>query len=236
MPTHIRISAKTLGALAMPDFCPRCFWIKMHVPKLPFQIFPGIFNSIDAFGKKLVHGWFDRHGRPPPWLAPLGTIAAYLEPPHYSNFSVVDAETAVRVRGTADEILVLKDNSHVIVDYKTAKFTAHQDELFPMYEAQLNAYAFIGERCGFSPISKLALVYTEPVTDEAAAAKESNLTPEGFVMGFSAQILPVEVQSDLTPRLLKRAREILDSKSPPEALQNCEDCSALEQLLVVAGQ
>ena len=48
MPKPIRISAKNLGAVAMPGFCPRCFWIQMHAEGLPYQIFPGIFSSIDA--------------------------------------------------------------------------------------------------------------------------------------------------------------------------------------------
>jgi hypothetical protein len=46
---QIRISGKDLGALALPDFCPRCFWIRRHAPQgLPFQVFPGIFSSIDG--------------------------------------------------------------------------------------------------------------------------------------------------------------------------------------------
>ena len=65
----------------------------------------------------------------------------------------------------------MQDGSHLIVDYKTAKFTAHQDELFPMYEVQLNAYAVIGEQKGIAPVSGLALVYTEPVTDDATASE-----------------------------------------------------------------
>lgn len=27
-PNVLRISAKTLGELALPDFCPRCVWLK----------------------------------------------------------------------------------------------------------------------------------------------------------------------------------------------------------------
>jgi len=26
-----RISAKNLGELALPDFCPRCFWLKLNL-------------------------------------------------------------------------------------------------------------------------------------------------------------------------------------------------------------
>jgi len=52
---QFRISAKTLGELALPDFCPRCFWLKLHAKHLPLQIFPGIFSSIDAYTKRVVH-------------------------------------------------------------------------------------------------------------------------------------------------------------------------------------
>ncbi len=53
--TKLRISAKTLGELALPGFCLRCFWLKLHARQLPFQIFPGIFSSIDAYTKRVVH-------------------------------------------------------------------------------------------------------------------------------------------------------------------------------------
>jgi len=229
------ISAKTLGQLALPGFCPRCFWLAMNAESLPFQIFPGIFGSIDSYGKNVVHGWFDRHGKPPEWLEPLGDIRTYKNPPHYSKFAVLDEATSILLRGTPDGIFLMQDGSHTIIDYKTAKFTAYQDDLFPMYEAQLNAYAFIGERLDLKPVSKLALVYTEPVTDRAAAADDSNLTPDGFRMGFTARILDVQIKPDLVTRLLKTASEIFQSASPPAGIDGCEDCAALASLLRLAS-
>lgn len=60
---HIRISAKYLGALALPNSCLRCFWLKLHLRhRLPYQIFPGIFSSIDGFTKRVVHAYFGEHG------------------------------------------------------------------------------------------------------------------------------------------------------------------------------
>ena len=235
MPESITISAKTLGAAALPDFCPRCFWIQMHTPGLPYQIFPGIFSSIDSYGKRLVHGWFDRHASAPPWLNRLGDIRGYRHPPHYSKFSILDQETQIILRGTPDGILVMHDGSHLIVDYKTAKFTAHQDELFPMYEVQLNAYAMIGEQKGFAPVSGLALVYTEPVTDDATAAKDANHTGTGFVMEFSAHIQPVGLKLEKIPPLLAQVREIYERKRPPQPQEGCEDCVLLQNLIEIAG-
>ncbi len=57
----------------------------MHAEGIPYQIFPGIFSSIDAYGKRLVHGWFDRHQSAPPWLSDLGNIKGYRNPPHYRS-------------------------------------------------------------------------------------------------------------------------------------------------------
>lgn len=236
MSSEIRISAKTLGSIAMPDFCPRCFWIQMHLKGgLPFQIFPGIFSSIDSYGKRLIHGWFDRKGSPPPWLSVLGNIKSYVNPPHFSRFYVRDAKTSVVLSGTPDGILVCEDKSHVIVDYKTAKITEHQDELFPMYEGQLNAYAYIAERYGLAPVSGLALVYTEPVTDDDAAAQDANLTGRGFNLGFKVSIVPVQLKMDLIPKLLRKGRKIFDSVHPPIGLADCEDCASLECLIAVAA-
>jgi hypothetical protein len=233
---QLQISAKTLGSVALPRFCPRCFWIQIHADfKLPYQIFPGIFSSIDSYNKRLVHGWFDRHGSSPPWLAALGEIRGYRNPPHFSKFGVLHNETSVLLRGSPDGILVRTDNSNLIVDYKTAKFTGHQDELLPMYEAQLNAYAYIGESCGLSPVSGLALVYTEPVTDEAAAGRDATLTDDGFLMGFSAHIVQVSLRPEVIPGLLKQARKIHDLARPPQSTPGCKDCASLASILAVAS-
>jgi hypothetical protein len=231
----LSISAKTLGELALPGYCPRCFWLAKNADALPFQIFPGIFSSIDSYGKNVVHGWFDRHKKPPEWLEPLGAIQTYKNPPHYSKFAVLDEATSILLRGTPDGIFLMQDGSHAIIDYKTAKFTEYQDDLFPMYEAQLNAYAYIGERLDLKPVSKLALIYTEPVTNISAAAKDSNLTPEGFRMGFRARILDVEIKPELVTRLLKTATEIFKLASPPAGVAGCKDCAALDSLLRLAS-
>ncbi len=235
MSEPITISAKNLGGVAMPGFCPRCFWITEHAEGIPYQIFPGIFSSIDAYGKRLVHGWFDRHQSAPPWLSPLGNVKGYVNPPHYSKFSILDRASNVNLRGTPDGILVMGDGSHLIVDYKTAKFTDHQDALFPMYQVQLNAYAVIGEQKGLAPVSGLALIYTEPVTDHVTAAKDAYQNPSGFLMEFSAHIRWVELAPATIPPLLARVREIYDLRRPPQPRADCKDCSLLQSLIDVAG-
>ena len=60
MNNPIRISAKNLGYTALSDFCPRCYWLRLKTGfSLPYQSFPGIFSSIDAFTKHCVHSMID---------------------------------------------------------------------------------------------------------------------------------------------------------------------------------
>jgi len=68
----------------------------------------------------------------------------------------------VIITGIPDEIFQKKDTSYFIVDYKTARFTGHQDELMPIYKVQLNGYALIAEKCGLKPVTGIGLVYYEP--------------------------------------------------------------------------
>lgn len=229
MTEQIRISAKNLGDVALPNFCPRCFWVKLKSEfRLPYTIFPGIFSSIDAYTKKVVHGWLDQEKSVPSWLSELGDIVGYKNPPHYSKFKVVDETTNILLRGTADGILVRPDDSHVVVDYKTAKFTNTQDELFPMYATQLNAYARMAENCGFSPVSGIAIIYFEPVTNEVGG---ENYNDDGFGMDFSSHVVPVDLNTDSIAPLLAMTREIFEEATPPPSHGGCKDCEKLEVVL-----
>ena len=232
----LRISATRLAELAMPGYCPRCFWIKQRVPKqLPYQSFPAIFSSIDSYSKRVVHGWFDRTQGPPSWLAPLGELAGYKQPPHHSKFKVLDEETGILLSGTPDGVFVRADGSHVIVDYKTSRYTPHQSRSFPGYEAQLNAYALIGSHCGLAPVTGLALVYTEPVTDEVPDGPDSLPDYCGFAMGFSVNIVNVELKPKIVQPLLVKARRICDSPVAPSGRRGCRQCGYLNDLLEVIG-
>jgi hypothetical protein len=228
----IRISGKDLGAIALPDFCPRCFWIKRNAPEgIPYQIFPGIFSSIDSYSKNVVHGWFDRHKKPPVWLNQLGDIIGYLPPPHFSKFNFVEPKTGVNLTGAPDAIFELRDKTLLIGDYKTAKYTKTQDTLLPIYETQLNAYALIAEQIKMGTVSKLALIYTEPVTDKDIANTDEVHSDNGFNMGFSAHILPLELDTSKIFPLLEKTKDIVSNAKPPLGKKDCKECAKLNSII-----
>jgi hypothetical protein len=102
-----------------------------------------------------------------------------------------------------------------------------------MYEVQLNAYAYIGERVGFKPISGLGLLYYEPQTGILAEDIDSFILEDGFSMHFSGKLLPIELKPDSIPQLLKRVREIYELSQVPGGAEGCKDCQLLDTLLSV---
>lgn len=224
----LQISGKDLGALALKSFCPRCFWISRRA-KFPWQVFPGIFSSIDSFSKKLVHGAFDR-GAAPGWLAPLGELRGYKAPPSAQKFRTDIEPHGLVLTGAPDAIFERTDATLVIADYKTSRHTDAQDRLLPMYRVQLNAYAYIARQLGWNPVSALALVYTEPLTSDEAAARDESLRAEGFAMGFAARIVPVALDEPMLAPLFGRAAQIHALAAPPAPREGCLDCERLETI------
>ncbi len=222
---QIRISGKNLGAMALKDFCPRCFYIKLH-SKIPWQIFPGIFNSIDAYTKRCIHALIEQGLQDKTYLAKLGSIKRYHQPPNWRKFQLLYSDLNIILSGEADNIFEMTDNSFIINDNKTAKHSKNQDELLPMYEVQLNAYKAIAEGTKqFYPVSDLYLTYFEPQTDEADAKRRS--LSDGFSMKFLPDIVPIVQDHKMIGNYLEEVRRLYDMPHPPEGREGCKDCQAL---------
>ena len=206
--------------------------------KLPFSIFPGVFSSIDAYTKRVVHGCFDEKKKAPEYLKPLGEITNYVSPPHFSKFQFFHKETNILLTGAADAIFEKSDGTYVIADYKTAKFTDAQDELYELYNIQLNSYALIAQEIGREiglnlPVSALALVYLEPVTDSKEGFSQYSKS-NGFDLGFSAHIVNIPIDISKIINHLRTTRKIFDG-SIPNSHPRCNDCLLLNQVISAIG-
>lgn len=120
--------------------------------------------------------------------------------------------------GYPDDVFGLEDGTYHIADYKVARFTDTQDELFPMYEVQLNGYALMAPGKGLDPVTGLTLVYCEP--------KQDLEEHENFLLGFTTNPKPVEINLDILPPLLEEARRILNNPTPPPARDGCKGICA----------
>ena len=233
---QIRISAKNLGQLSLPNYCPKCFYIKLKLNnKLPWQIFPGIFSSIDSYSKSIAWAYFNKYNKLPPWFSKFGDYDKPIKVPGWNKFFLIDEKTNIKLTGIPDEVLKKKDGSYAIIDYKTARFTAHQDALHNMYKVQLNGYAMISESIGISPISQLVLLYYEPQTDIIEISREKLnelVSDDSFMMGFKAHSLNVELDAEGVVRpLLKQVREMVDRDVVPAGRGGCEDGRRVEEVV-----
>ena len=241
---QIRISAKNLGQTALADFCPRCYWIKLKLNfKLPWQSFPGIFSSIDAYTKSCVHHIIDSSNERqdtrsvksagsyyeyPDWMKQIGDVIGYETVPHWSKNKYHDEKSNITFQGSQDDIFVLADGTRCCPDYKTAKHTDTQDKLFPMYEIQSNVYGIL---MGDNP--KLCLVYMEPDTDKSSAC--DNIIDQGFRMCFNAVVVPIENDKKKVRQALAVTRDVYESATPPQGNSDCKDCQALDKVMKVMG-
>jgi hypothetical protein len=176
------LSARTLGALALPDACERCFWLHQRIGA-PDSPFPGIFSSIDSYSKKVLQAALQHAQRLPHWFERFGLHGEPLPSPHHSWFKIATGHGSLQLRGTPDEILRAPDGGLIIIDYKTARFKP-EDSLRPLYEVQLNVYARIAEnltppRNGYPfpcRVQTLGLMYYDPLTEVDHPDK---ITPAG---------------------------------------------------------
>ena len=208
----------------------------MHVKTLPWQGFPGIFSSIDRYTKLVILRHLEREGRLPPWMSGIGDSTGHIDPPHWSKFKAEDNTTGVTLRGEADAIFRLSDSTSAIIDYKTSRHNPDNRSQHRVYRAQLNGYAWIGGRLDLPPVSRLALIYMEPATDDDTISNPELVDPAGFALGFRPRVVDVELDPErLIPPLLRRAARIHAMPTPPEPRNNCRDCAALQGLLNALG-
>jgi hypothetical protein len=227
----MKISAKNLGYTALEKFCPRCYWLKLKMAhKLPWQSFPGIFSSIDAYTKHCMHHIIDHPINSlgtsiiPEWMKQIGDIVGYEKVPHWSKSLYTDQKTNITLSGVPDDIWVKSDGSKVLPDYKTAKHTDAQDKLFPMYEIQGNVYSILLDKT-----ADICLIYMEPETTKSDA--ELNIVDTGFKMGFNAIVVPIETDRSKVRAALTITREIFEMEKPPESAVGCKDCELLDNVM-----
>jgi hypothetical protein len=218
-----------LGQLKLPDYCPRCFFIRLKLNnKLPWQIFPWIFSTIDSYSKKITWQYFEKHKKLPPWFKPFGNFTGLVPVPHWSKFFVVDSKTGIKLTGMPDDIFKMEDGRYFIWDYKTAKFTDNQDTLIGMYRVQLNGYAYIFEKMGMGKVGGLGLCYYEPQGNAPLDDLGVVLKDDGFVMPFQAHLKKIKLDPGGTVLpLLKEVRKLVSRKKAPGSRDGCKDCGIL---------
>ena len=225
------ISATQLGELSQRWTCPRCFWVRSRLKgQLPYQQFPAVFSQIDRFSKDLIKQSFAR-GALPEWIKQYGDFSKALPVPGHQKFKALDQDSGILLGGVPDALWVTGARELVIVDWKTSRVSKGELKKWESYVTQLNAYAWIAERqknVELPPVSRLALLYTEPLS--LSEAEEGVDRFNGFVLPFRTVWKEVELQPGRVEKLLLKAQNILSSETPPKSMRNCFECEKVDKM------
>jgi len=230
MSEQLITSAKRLGWLAQPDFCPRCFHIKKQLKwKAPWAIPMPIYGRLDKLQKRLVQEFIDRFGIGAGWLSSIGEVVGYIDPPHWSKFWYDDPASGVRVRGQADLILRLSNGELFILDLKTSNSIPAEDPLMPTYIVQQSVYAMAAEQRGLGKVAGAGLAYMRTLDqslDDMLPSPDSGLEMQ---VGFSVEIHHLPHEPELVRELCQRYRELYELEVPPERREGCKECALVDQ-------
>ncbi|MGB9935848.1 MULTISPECIES: PD-(D/E)XK nuclease family protein [Thermodesulfovibrio] len=229
----IRLNARSLGEILKEDFCPRCFWLKYHHPVKvdnPYSSpMPGMFSTLDAYIKQVINTTFSITNDLPKWVKE-----------HLSEFEVVETIKPNREKvtfeefellGEPDAIWRLKDGSIFIADYKTAQLTDAQKNLLPLYEAQLNAYAYLLEQKG-EKVKYLALIYLQPQRYKKNADISVELSKEKLTLHFDCVVKLIDKwNKEKVEELAYETVKILSLPEPPRGRDECKSCQELNKWL-----
>lgn len=226
---YIRLAARDPGELAMPDLCELDFHLKRKLNgKVPFDSFPGIFNSLDLWIKKVVDDYFAANEVAPEWLGPLSDCIACETP---SALELIDEERGIRLRGVPDHYYYRPNGNLVLVDYKLSRYTKGQDHLLPLYNVQLNVYHYMRAKRNLAVPEEMYLIYLEPPdhrTDDTKPAR----TKQGPCFWLTPKIVEVELKPEkYITDLLDEAVRIARLKKPPKGRDGCENCRRLSALV-----
>jgi hypothetical protein len=197
---------------------------------------PGIVSQADTYIKRVVNTHLKRTGSLPSWL--IDALKNSFPGLDFRSVRFVNTvgwqfslfEARCVLAGEADAIWEFPDGRWFIADYKMASITQTQKRLLPLYQAQLNAYAYLAQQLQRKTVVGLALIYFEPEHNVQAVNDLDLLqrTKGQMILGFRCTVVPVDLHpTNWVEELCRRVFSILSLTTPPTGKEGCQGCQVL---------
>jgi hypothetical protein len=203
---------------------------------LPYQIFPGIFSSLDSYQKKVIHQYIDRNEKLPQWLSTLGEIQGYKPCPSSRKFRVLDKDTNILLTG----------RWMIYFFYRTGRILSWIIRLPNSQKIRMPYYPYTPFNSMGMPILQSVQAFLRYLNwywyiwnllpTEEEASRDEYFTTDGYLMKFMPQIHPIPLDESQLHPLLHKVRELCDLAQPPEGREGCENCRLVDKLVRVINQ
>jgi hypothetical protein len=236
MSKDLEITARNLGSLTLAKYCPRCLWyllrLRFHAPFNSFGA--GIFNAMERAERAVVTYYLDDRGCLPKEFSPFCDCTARIEyPNHWSKFRY-QHESGVILYGVPDDIFKLEDETLCVLDYKTAKAKGNDDPFHGQYEVQVVGYANIAEvGLGLGTVALGGLLYWEVQTDDVLTDPKSHYDSKTLYVPFKPSTVEITINYGILDPLLKEAKKVWKTSTPPDGADGCSDCKKLDLLFAL---
>lgn len=205
--TYVRLSPSAVEAL---ERCPRCFWLHYNRGiDQPEGIVSRLANRFDAVLKNYFNIYRQINEMPP---MIKGKVEGKLENP-FQEIYFYNHNEKYDFYGKLDECLVTDDGKYTPIDFKTSSSDPRKKEIFPAYQNQMDAYAFLLEANNKKTTGLSQLIYFYP--DQGRGLHN------GFPM--VVHIVTVKTNPQSAKNKFLNAIEVLEKDIPQSSL-NCPFC------------
>lgn len=207
--------------------CPRCFYLD-NVLGTKRPGFPSFNLNIAV--DELFKNEFDQYRKtqtPHPIMTEYKVDAVPFEHKDmdkwrdpFVGITHLHETTGLMISGGVDDVWVNKDDSLIIVDYKSTSKEGRIDKLGDspwekQYSRQLGVYRWLLEKNGFKVQDEGYLVY---------ANADKTLPEFGNKLEFETTLVSVDAQTDWIEETLAEIKVCLDRKDLPPSGDKCEFC------------
>ncbi len=235
MSDPLAITPRNLGAIRLAKYCPKCFAILLKMRfRAPFNHFgAALFSDAQKCEEAILGLYLDRDGCLPKQFAPFCDCSARVDCSKDWRKYAYMHKSGVRLYGSPDEVLHVKDGTLAIVDHKTAHVKDKEDPFHPQYETQVIGYADIAEGLNLGRVSLGGLLYWEVQTDAVTANPSEHYEKGQLWMPLKPKGVEIEIDYTILDPLLEEAKKIWNSKQLPAGREGCDDCKRLDLLYAI---
>lgn len=202
--------------------CAKCFWLDQRQGIKRPQGPPFTLNNAVDYLLKEEFDEYREKGKPHPTMAKHKINAIPFRHDDLNkwrhNFTGVQyahKPTNFLVYGAVDDLWVNPDGEIMVVDYKATG--AREHKIYDSYRRQMEIYQWLLRRNGLDVSSTGYFVF-------ARVDKGKGFGNGTAALAFDLFIEPLAGDDSWVDQALRRAREILDGKSPPEPAPECDYC------------